>query len=98
MDEVNEKRENSSSSKSDQVQSKKLSIEQEIQEFNKAAAKQKRVDEKKSKENDKKTFNDHQSRVSEQELKQELEKRVELVEKKRVLTRDHIFEASTAQN
>jgi hypothetical protein len=93
MDESNYKHDAKSSTQSDRLAGEKLIVQQQIQDYNKAAAMRKRAEDKKWKAIDKMDVNDPQAKQSAEDKKKEAEDREEMVQKERELSHN-IFEMS----
>lgn len=87
-DESNYKHESQTPSQFDRLAGEKQDMQKQIQEYNKAAAMQKRVDEKKWKEIDKMDVNKPRIKQSAEEDKKEAEDREEMVQAERALSRN----------
>lgn len=84
----NTKHDEGKSSQSARLADEKHSVQQQIQDYKQAAAKQKRAVEKKWKEIDKMEANDPMMKQSVEEKKKDDEDREEMVQKERALSRD----------
>lgn len=96
VEESNNKYTENTSSQSVRLAGEKLAVQQQIQDYNKAAANQKRAVEKKWKEFDKLDANDPQLKQSVEEKKKDADDREQMVQKERALSRD--IRQMSAQN
>jgi hypothetical protein len=87
-DEMNAKRNALGSSNSDRMMANKQEMEQQIAQYNEMAAKQKRNEEKKLKENDKKDPNEKPEKLTAQESQKVEDDKEEMIQLERAMSRD----------